>query len=44
VFEAAVNGRSKVIIIHNVQHFELAVWQFGLEVVTPGTFLKRINT
>ncbi len=44
VLEAAVNGRSKVIVTHNVRHFEPAAGQFGLEVVTPGTFLKRINT
>lgn len=44
VLEAAVNGRSKVIVTHNVRHFAPAAGQFGLEVVTPGTFLKRINT
>ena len=44
VLEAAVNGRSKVIVTHNVRHFEPAAGQFGLEVVTPGAFLKRINT
>ena len=44
VLEAAVNGRSKVIITHNVRHFVPAAGQFGLEVVTPGAFLKRINT
>ena len=44
VLEAAVNGRSKAIVNRNVRHFEPAAGQFGVEVVTPGTFLKRINT
>ena len=44
VLEAAVNGRSEVIVTHNVRHFEPAAGQFGLEVVTRGAFLKRINT
>ena len=44
VLEAAVNGRSKVIVTHNVRYFEPAAGQFGLQGVTPGAFLKRINT
>ena len=43
-FEAAVNGRSKAIVTHNVRHFEPAAGQFGHEAVTPETFLKRTNT
>ena len=43
VLEAAVNGRSKVIVTHNVRDFEPAAGEFGIEVVTPGTFLKRIT-
>ena len=30
-----MNGRSKVIVTHNVRHFEPAAGQFELEVVTP---------
>jgi len=43
VLEAAVNGRSKAIVTHNVRDFQPAVGNFGIEVVTPGTFLKRIK-
>ena len=43
VLEAAVNGRSKVIVTHNVRDFEPLAGEFGIEVVTPGTFLKRIT-
>jgi putative PIN family toxin of toxin-antitoxin system len=44
VLEAAVNGRSKAIVTHNVRHFHPAAGEFGIEVVSPGTFLKRIKT
>ena len=43
VLEAAVNGRAKAIVTHNVRHFQPAAGEFGIEVVTPGTFLKRIK-
>ncbi len=43
VLEAAVNGRSKAIVTHNVRDFQPAAGDFGIEVVTPGTFLKRIK-
>ena len=42
VLEAAVNGRAKAIVTHNVRHFQPAPGEFGIEVVTPGAFLKRI--
>lgn len=44
VLEAAVNGRSKAIVTHNVRHFQPAAGEFDIEVVTPGAFLKRIKT
>lgn len=44
VLEAAVNGRSKAIVTHNVRDFQPAAGDFGIEVVTPGTFLRRIKT
>ena len=44
VLEAAVNGRSTAIVTHNVRHFQPAAGEFDIEVVTPGTFLKRIKT
>ena len=44
VLEAAVNGRSKTIVTHNVRHFQPAAGEFDIEVVPPGTFLKRIKT
>jgi putative PIN family toxin of toxin-antitoxin system len=44
VLEAAVNGRSKVIVTHNARHFQPAAGEFGIEVVLPGTFLKRFKT
>lgn len=43
VLEAAVNGRSQAIVTHNVRDFQPAAGDFGIEVVTPGTFLKRIK-
>ena len=43
VLEAAVNGRSKSIVTHNVRHFQPAAGEFDIEVVTPGTFLKRMK-
>ncbi|MGA7538117.1 MAG: putative toxin-antitoxin system toxin component, PIN family [Steroidobacteraceae bacterium] len=43
VLEAAVNGRAQAIVTHNVRHFAPATGEFGIEVVTPGTFLKRIK-
>lgn len=43
VLEAAVNGRSKAIVTHNVRDFQPAAGDFGIEVVTPGVFLKRIK-
>ena len=44
VLEAAVNGRSHVIVTHNVRHFQPAAGEFGIQVMTPGSFLKRIKT
>ena len=44
VLEAAVNGRAKAIVTHNGRHFQPAAGEFGIEVVTPATFLKRIKT
>ena len=44
VLEAAVNGRSKAIVTHNVRHFLPAAGVYGIEVSPPGTFLKRIKT
>lgn len=43
VLEAAVNGRSEAIVTHNVRDFQPAAGDFGIEVVTPGVFLKRIK-
>jgi hypothetical protein len=39
-----VNGRAKAIVTHNVRHLPPAPGEFGIEVVTPGAFLKRIKT
>lgn len=44
VLEAAVNGRAKAIVTHNVRQFQPVIGEFGFEVVTPGTFLQRIKT
>jgi putative PIN family toxin of toxin-antitoxin system len=43
VLEAAVNGRSEAIVTHNVRDFEPVSKAFGIEAVTPATFLKRIK-
>jgi putative PIN family toxin of toxin-antitoxin system len=44
VLEAAVNGGASALITHNVRDFQPAAGRFRLEVVTPGSFLKRIRS
>jgi hypothetical protein len=41
VLEAAVNPRSKAIVTKNLRPFQRAVGEFGIEVATPGTFLRE---
>ena len=43
VLEAAANGRARAVVTHNVRHFMPIAKEFGIEVVTPGTLLKRIE-
>ncbi len=43
VLEAAVYGRAQVVVTHNVRDFQPAARDFGIEVETPGAFLKRFT-
>lgn len=44
ILEAAVNGRATAIITFNIRHFGKAAARFGVEVLRPGDFLKRLST
>lgn len=44
VLECAVNGGAEAIVTHNVRDFMPAFREFKIAIVTPGTFLKRIET
>jgi predicted nucleic acid-binding protein len=43
VLEAAVNGRAAAIVTFNQRDFGLAPLEFGIEVLTPATALRRIQ-
>lgn len=43
MLEAAVNGRAKAIITHNVRDFAVAERLFALKIMTPATLLKEIK-
>jgi putative PIN family toxin of toxin-antitoxin system len=43
VLEAAVNGRARWLVTHNVRDFAVAAGRFGVEAVRPGAFLRRIS-
>jgi len=42
LLEAAVNGRAKYLVTHNVSDFLPAATSFGISVITPGQFVKRL--
>jgi predicted nucleic acid-binding protein len=42
LLELAVAGRADAIVTHNIRHLAPAR-RFGIEVVTPGEFLRRIE-
>jgi predicted nucleic acid-binding protein len=44
VLELAVNGRADAIVTLNIRHFLPAAGTFGVEVLRPGEFLRRIHT
>lgn len=44
VLETAVNGRASVIVTFNRRDFEPATTRFGLEVLTPGDAIRRMET
>jgi putative PIN family toxin of toxin-antitoxin system len=44
LLELAVNGHADVIVTVNVRHFVPAAWTFGLEVLRPGEFLRRLRS
>jgi predicted nucleic acid-binding protein len=43
VLEAAVNGRTSVIVTHNVRDFLPAARDFEIEVITPSVMLQRMR-
>lgn len=43
VLEAAVNGRTSVIVTHNVRDFLPAARDFEIEVITPSVMLHRMR-
>lgn len=43
MLEAAVNGRARAIVTHNVRHFGAAERLFCLKIVTPAALLKEIG-
>ena len=44
LLELAANGHADVIVTVNVRHFVPAAWTFGLEVLRPGEFLRRLRS
>jgi putative PIN family toxin of toxin-antitoxin system len=42
VLEAAVNGRADAIVTHNARDFRVAGGRFGIDVVSPGQWLKGV--
>jgi putative PIN family toxin of toxin-antitoxin system len=43
ILEAAVNGRAEFIVTFNTRHFENPAIRFGIEVLKPGEFLRRVT-
>lgn len=43
ILEAAVNGQAQFIITFNTRHFGNAAARFGIAVLKPGDFLRRVN-
>jgi putative PIN family toxin of toxin-antitoxin system len=43
VLELAANGHAAAIVTVNVRHFLPAAWTFGVEVLRPGAFLRRLH-
>ncbi len=43
VLELAANGRADAIVTVNIRHFLPAAWTFGVEVLRPGAFLRRLH-
>ncbi len=43
VLDAAINGRADALIIHNLADCAQAAPKFGLVLISPGAFLKKIS-
>ena len=43
VLEAAVNGRGSAIVTHNIRDFLPAARDFDVDVIAPGTMLRRMK-
>ena len=44
LLELAANGRADAIVTMNVRHLLPAAWTFGVEVLRPGEFLRRLRS
>jgi putative PIN family toxin of toxin-antitoxin system len=44
ILEAAVNGGVEVIVTFNTRHLRRAAQRFGIYVLTPAEFLRRVNS
>ncbi len=42
MLEAAVNGRTEVLVTHNIDDFQSATERFGVRTLTPGAILKEL--
>ncbi len=42
MLEAAVNGRARGLVTHNVGDFQTVTGRFGIRTLTPGAFLKEL--
>ena len=43
VVEVAVESESEVVVTHNIRDFEGVEDRFGIRVLSPGAFLKRLE-
>jgi predicted nucleic acid-binding protein len=44
LLELAANGHADAIVTMNVRHFVPAAGTFGVEVLRPGAFLRRLRS
>jgi putative PIN family toxin of toxin-antitoxin system len=44
VLELAANGQADAIVTVNIRHFLPAAWTFGVAILRPGEFLRRLRS